>query len=267
LPEAGPDQTITSDRRHSLLFFFVIAYAISWPLFILAGVTKLSWITLPGLFGPALAGIIMANASHGKAGVRKLLGRITVWRFSPLWYAFAFLFPSAAWALSAFVSSATTGSPTYSPTSQWYLILPVFIGLFVVVIGEEVGWRGFALPALQKRWSALVSSVILAIPWAVWHFAIMTNPAAPNVGSVATLAFIPEVFALSIILTVVFNNTRGSLLSVLIYHASGDTAGFFINESTTGYDINVAITVIVALALVFALGPKHLSRSGETSAA
>ena len=122
------------------------------------------------------------------------------------------------------------------------------------------------MPVLQKKWTALISSLVLAVPWTIWHFAIITNPAAPNVGRITGLAFIPEVFALSIILTAVFNNTKGSLLSVIIYHASGDTAGFFFNQTTSSYDITVVITVIVALALIALLGPKRLSRKPEVGA-
>jgi hypothetical protein len=63
--------------------------------------------------------------------------------------------------------------------------------------------------------------------------------------------------------TAVFTNTRGSLLAVLAYHASGDTAGFFVNLTPRSYDINVAITVVVATLLVVLLGPRHLSRSAD----
>jgi uncharacterized protein len=125
---------------------------------------------------------------------------------------FALLFPAATLVLSTSLSPATSGTLTYSPSSQWYLIPAVFIGLFLVVMGEELGWRGYALPILLKRWNALASSFILAIPWTIWHFAILTNPVAPNLGSVSGLAFIPFVFAISIIFTAVFNNTKGTLL-------------------------------------------------------
>ena len=250
-----------AERAHSLLYFFAIAYAISWPFFILAGLVNVAWITLPGLFGPALAGLIMANVSHGQEGLRRLLGRFRIWRISPIWLLFALFFPATTMTVSVFLSPATSGSATYSSATQWYFIPAVFIGLFLVVVGEELGWRGYALPLLQKRWNALVSSLVLAVPWTIWHFAILTNPVAPNIGSIAGLAFVPFVFAISVIFTAVFNNTKGSLLAVLAYHASGDTAGFFLNESAIAYDINVLITVIIAIIIVAALGQKHLSRS------
>jgi len=131
------------------------------------------------------------------------------------------------------------------------------------VIGEELGWRGYALPLLQTRWNALVASIVLAVPWTIWHFVIITNPVAPNLGSIAGLAFIPFVFAIAISFTVVFNNTKGSFFAVLAFHASGDTAGFFLHLTLRAYDINAAINVVVAILFVLRLGPKQLSRTSE----
>jgi uncharacterized protein len=249
--------------RHRLISFFVLAYIVSWPFFLFAGATKLAWVTVIGLFGPAIAALIVATAAEGRAGIRRLIGRFLIWRINPLWFAFALLFPAASYAVSSFLSPAASGAPTYSPSTQWYLIPLIFVGLCVVVIGEELGWRGYALPLFQQRWNALVSSLILAIPWTIWHFAIITNPVAPNLGNIAGLAFIPFVFAIAISFTAVFNNTKGSLLAVLAFHASGDTAGFFLHLTSKAYDINVAINVLVAVILVLLLGPPHLSRSHE----
>lgn len=181
----------------------------------------------------------------------------------PALFAFALLFPAASYTLSAYLSPAGSGAPTYSPSSQWYLIPLIFVGLFLVVIGEEVGWRGYALPLLQRRWNALVASLVLLVPWTIWHFAIITNPVAPNLGSIAGLAFIPFVFAIAISFTAVFNSTKGSLLAVLAFHASGDTAGFFLHLTAKAYDINVAINVVVAILFVVLLGPKQLSRASD----
>jgi CAAX protease family protein len=249
--------------KHRLVSFFVLAFLLSWPLFLLAGATKIEWVTVVGLFGPAAAALIVAGISDGRAGTGQLLRRFLIWRISPLWFAFALLFPAASYAISSYLSPAGSGAATYSPSSQWYLIPLIFVGLFLVVIGEELGWRGYALPLLQGRWNALVASLVLAVPWTIWHFAIITNPVAPNLGSIAGLAFIPFVFAIAISFTAVFNNTKGSLLAVLAFHASGDTAGFFLHLTARAYDINVAINVLVAFLLVVGLGPKMLSRTSE----
>ena len=249
--------------RHPLVVFFVLAYLISWPLFILAGVTKLSWITVPGLFGPAVAAVAVTGAAGGRPALRTVLGRFLIWRVSPLWCAFALLFPVASYGVASALAPATSGAPTFSPSRQWYVIPLVYVGLYLVVIGEEVGWRGFALPLLQQRWSAAMSSLVLAVPWTIWHFAILSNPVAPNLGSIAGLAFIPFVFAVSIIFAAIFNNTAGSLLAVLAFHASGDVAGFFLRLTPRAYDINVVITAIVAVLFVVLLGPQNLSRTAE----
>lgn len=247
--------------RHRLVSFFVLAFVISWIFFVIAGATKISWITVIGLFGPAASALIVANASRGRIGVALLLRRFLIRRISIPWLVFAILFPGASYAVASYLSPAASGGPTFSPSSQWYLIPLVFIGLVIVVIGEELGWRGYALPLLQKRWNALVASLVLAIPWTIWHFAITTNPVAPNLGNIAGLAFIPFVFAIAVIFTAVFNNTKGSMLAVLAFHASGDTAGFFLHLTAKAYDINVGINVVVAIAMVVVLGAQNLSRS------
>jgi hypothetical protein len=151
-------QADTLVARHRLALFFVLAYAISWPLFVLADVTKVAWITVPGLFGPAIAAVIVALASGGLPALQMLLGRLLIWCISPLWFGFALVFPAATYVVASALAPATSRSPTFSPSRQWYLIPLVYVGLYLLVIGEELGWRGFALPVLQRRWSALLAS-------------------------------------------------------------------------------------------------------------
>ena len=256
----APDSLVA---RHALVAFFALAYLISWPLFLVAGATHLRWLTVPGLFGPALAAVLVTAATEGQPALHRLLGRFLIWRINPGWFAFALLLPAATYIIAAHLAPAKAGAPTWSPSRQWYLIPLVYLGLCLVVIGEELGWRGFALPRFQQRWSALLASLGLALPWAIWHVAIRTNPVAPNLGSIAGLAFIPFVFAIAIILTAIFNNTAGSLVAVVAYHASGDVAGFFLKLTARAYDLNVAITLGVALLLVGLLGPTNLARTAD----
>ena len=83
----------------------------------------------------------------------------------------------------------------------------------------------------------------------------------PISGTFTGLTFIPFVFGLSVLFAAVLNNTKGSLLAVLAYHASGDTPGFFVHLSSRAYEINVTITVIVAILFVLVLGATNLSRT------
>jgi uncharacterized protein len=82
--------------RHPLLSFFVLAFVISWPFFLFAGATKLAWITVIGLFGPAIAALIVASASGGRTGLGKVVGRFLIWRVSLLWVTFALLSQQSA---------------------------------------------------------------------------------------------------------------------------------------------------------------------------
>jgi len=94
-----------------LVSFFVLAFLISWPLFLFAGATKVAWVTVVGLFGPAAAAVIVAGISHGRAGTGHLLSRFLIWRISPLWFAFALLFPALSYTISSFLSPASSGAP------------------------------------------------------------------------------------------------------------------------------------------------------------
>jgi len=104
--------------NHRLVSFFILAFLISWPLFLIAGATKVAWVTVVGLFGPAAAAVIVAGISHGRVGTGQLLGRFLIWRISPLWFGFALLFPAASYGISSYVSPASSGAPTYSPSRQ-----------------------------------------------------------------------------------------------------------------------------------------------------
>jgi membrane protease YdiL (CAAX protease family) len=94
------------------------------------------------------------------------------------------------------------------------------LNLFTFGIGEETGWRGYALPTLQKRFSALTATLILTVGWACWHipaFFYRPSYSQMDVGGIA--AFFISLLMGSILLTWLYNSTKGSLLIVIIFHA------------------------------------------------
>ena len=150
-------------RRYPLTTFFVLAYALSWLVYPLLQVSPL--LGFAGLFGPALAAAIIVAAAEGKSGLRDLLGRILRWRVGVRWYVVALGLPAVLALVTAGVH-LLLGAPTPVALGQLSILEPI---LFVLVVGEEIGWRGYALPRLLATRSMLWASLILGVLWGAWH--------------------------------------------------------------------------------------------------
>ena len=126
-------------KRHPLISFFVLAYALTWPVIPLVSVSPL--LGLPALFGPALAAIIVAYLVDGKSALKDLLSRLVRWRVEARWYVLALGLP-AILALAAAGLNLLLGAPTAIRFGGLSVLNFV---VFVFVVGEELGWRGYAL--------------------------------------------------------------------------------------------------------------------------
>ena len=200
-------------KQYPLIMFFVLAYALTWPLIPLVSVSPL-W-GFPALFGPALAAIIVAAVADGKPGLRDLLGRLVRWRVGARWYAVALGLPTVL-ALTAAGLHVLLGGPTsveFGGLSVLNLIL------FVLIVGEELGWRGYALPKLLVRRSALTASLILGTLWGAWHLPTFFVPGAPQYG-LPFSAFVLLTMAYSVLIGWVYVHSRGSVLVATLMHGA-----------------------------------------------
>jgi membrane protease YdiL (CAAX protease family) len=153
--------------------------------------------------------------------VRSLLERVTRWRVAPAWYAVAVLGPLAL-TLVAIALHVALGGRMPDPVAlagglPAVLLVSVYMLIFVA-LGEEVGWRGYALPALQARHGALTSSVILGSVWALWHLPQFFNPATLY-SNLPLVLFLAYLLPFSVLVTWVFNSTGGSVLMAMLIHA------------------------------------------------
>lgn len=220
-------------RKHPMLSYLLIAYAFSWAVWIpmaLANVRVhqgIGWPThIPGLLGPSVAAFAMSAVLGGWANVRDLLARMGKWRVSPKWYLVAFS-PLGFFALAAVTMAAIgkgwpdlrelskfSGLPTVGPVVMWLLLL-------AAAYAEETGWRGFAVPELQKTRSMLTTALIIGVFWAIWHLPSML--VIQNYRELG-LAYLPGFFigilAGSIFLTWLYNASGGSVLIVALWHAT-----------------------------------------------
>ena len=228
-------------RRHPLIAFFFMAYAFSWIVWIpyvlsiwhIIPVNTFSALTFPiGTFlGPAFSAFIMTGLLEGDSGLGRLLHRFAFWRVGLQWYLFVLLGVPALCLLGIVVlpgalASFKAPTPIFLVHSLEQLFVVFFLG---GPLAEEPGWRGFALPRLQRNYGPLRGTLLLAVLWACWHLPHFLTPAQHGGPGTTFAAFLKNFpifcllcIALAIIITWVFNHTGGSLLIVVLLHASVD---------------------------------------------
>ncbi len=281
--------TATPSRTTTIAFplkYFVVAFAFTWAFWWPAVLDERGLISLPipvvlvGSFGPLVAAIAVTAQESGRAGLRTLLGRIVRWRVAPIWYGVALLGPVliylAAMALHVLLGGQPPDLSALIGALPLVMVLAVYF-LIVAGLGEEVGWRGYALPKLQARCGALLSSVILGVMWASWHLPLFFNPSVGSYGDLSFFLFVAFAVPLTILISWVFNSTGGSVLMAMILHAlmnaSGELAKAIPEYSArpasaveaaaeTGHMYLLLTIVLWAAAVVVVLvyGPRNLSR-------
>ncbi|MFL6590631.1 MAG: type II CAAX prenyl endopeptidase Rce1 family protein [Chthoniobacterales bacterium] len=206
--------------RHELPIFFALAFLFSWYPWVIALVQGRA--SGPNPLGPFLAALLVAGIASGKAGLRDLLGRIVRVRFPLRWYFVIFALPVVICGVALAIVSATGNLPALPATTAWRELPDRFIFIFLFIgLGEEPGWRGFALPRLQRGHNPIVASLILAPVWALWHLPLFGNEFAPAV----IPAFLISLVAGTLVQTWIFNRTRGSVFAQMLFHATVNTVG------------------------------------------
>jgi len=225
-PVVEPEPSERGLRSRSLGTFFALAFGLGWgtmaamavfidqieavfgeigytnPVFILA------------VWSPGIAGVWLVWRHHGAAGVRSFLRRLTLWRMPVAWWAFLVVGVPAIVYLGAAIKG-TIGDPF--PFSPWYDVLPM-LG-FALIIGpvEELGWRGVALPLLQRRFAPLWAGLLLGVMWGLWHAPAFLFSGTPQ-SAWSFGPYVLGILALSVIWTPMFNASGGSILIAALFH-------------------------------------------------
>ena len=241
-------------NKHALPAYFLIAFSFTWAFHFSINLFGYSFsmdlsnpamaLYLIGLMGPLVAGVTVSALCGGRTAVRTLLGRGIKWRFPLRWYLIAILAIPAInlMNVAAFYESAP-------PDFGWLVVVPVLIfGQIWVVIAEEFGWRGFALPRLQGHFGSLGATLILGPIWALWHLPMFFTQGSPQHSDNVPLSF--AMYALiitfiSIIFTMIYNRSNGSVLACMLLHASLNIAAFTIQVPA---DVNFTPYFIAAFA-------------------
>lgn len=228
-----------------------------------------------GALSASLAGIILAAVEGRRGGTRELLRRVLIWRVGIQWWAFALLFWVVPAVAGLYLFDLFGGPPVdWSGLRPLSSIVPLIIMLTIFAgLGEEFGWRGFAMPRLQARYSALVSSVIIGLMWGLWHIPLFLTRGTIQYAWQLEAGLIPAVvgytvfnMASAIQYAWVFNNTNGSVLLVAVLHGSLNAWNGYIDvyrDHFGGVVAYMVVSVIVSIIIVLIAGPTNLSRTQE----
>jgi membrane protease YdiL (CAAX protease family) len=238
-PTSNQGKLTGAIRKHPLLFYFIIAYAFSWIFFLPYLLSE--WDLLPGnytifyiihTFGPAVSAFAVTAVIAGKAGIRGLRQRIRQWRAPWQLYLFIFLGIPVLIMIGVTVQPGALASfggvPARVLIGYPFFYLATFFG--GGPLGEEPGWRGFALPRLQTRYGPLWGTLLLGLLWSCWHlpdFLTASKGGGPGTGWTSFLTNFPiftlAIISLAVIMTWVYNRSQGSVLTATLAHTSVNT--------------------------------------------
>lgn len=212
----------------ALWAFFALAFAWSWTCWLVAPWLKPEHVfaagalSMMGGFGPTLAALAVVAWRGGPAGLRRWLACCLQWRGSWRWMLLAFVAPALLMGLAAAGYGLLGGTLPASPAAGHLLLTALNFVLILLVggpLGEEFGWRGYALPSMQAGWGWRVASLVLGGVWALWHLPLFYS--ADTVQSHLPMGlYALSTVASSVLFAWLYNRTSGSVLPVLVLHTA-----------------------------------------------
>ncbi len=257
-------------KRHPVVVYYSLAILLSWMVELPLVAIRQGWVNwnIPfsvhylAAFGPMLAALAVTALTGGKAGMKELWKRITRWRVGWKWAVISVLSPMAIFLVGLPLVRLVKGEwPDLGLLGQANYLpnlgpLVVILWLLTYGFGEEIGWRGFALPRLQKKLSVSRATLILGVMWVIWHGpAFFYHETYTGMSWFILPGFIFGVLCGAVIFTWIYNGTGGSVLMVAVWHGLFD----LVTASKAGQDIipylTSAIVIIGALVLANANKP------------
>lgn len=212
----------------ALLAFFALAFTWSWVFWLLTPLLGTestlaeTALFMVGGFGPSLAAVAVVAWYGGRAGLRCWLTRCLQWRVGWRWMALAFFFPVAFMGVAAAAHVALGGALPDSPARGHVLLAAAnFLLVFLIggPLGEEFGWRGYALPALQARWGWRVAGLVIGVSWTLWHLPLFYSPGTAQ-SHLPMGWYALSAVASSVVFAWLYNRSSGSVLPVLVLHTA-----------------------------------------------
>jgi uncharacterized protein len=268
-------------QKYPLVSFFLLAIGLTWVFMITDALGShdilpfrlpLPLMIVMG-YMPTLAAVIVAGKTQGREGIRTLFRKLTIVRVGVGWYLFAIFGLAVMYVGAILLYNLFSGSmpvsilskntpPFFSP----FELLPQIVAMFLIigiVNGEELGWRGFALPRLQTKYKALTSSLLLGVIWSVFHLPLFFTQTGSSQSDWSFFNFLISTIAMTVLYTWMYNNTRGSVLLAYLFHAAANTWSqvFSIDHANQSLNWIVAGLLVVAAVIVIVItGAENLSR-------
>ncbi|ELY47022.1 type II CAAX endopeptidase family protein [Natronorubrum bangense] len=254
-------------RSYQVTLFFLLTIAFTWTIH---GLEFIAGLAIPiGVLGPLVAAAFLTWLTGGS--LRQWAGQVLIWRPGLRWYLIAIVgLPVVLVAGSTVLYVILTGDPPRPellPRRTGLIVGYFLFQLFLMGGLEEFGWRGFALPRLQERYTALIASVVIGVVWALWHAPLFFVPGT-FYSQVPPALYLLQTIGLSVMITWVYNSTGGSVLLVMMFHAASNVSMLLypyeidieVIETPLAVDVSMTIVyVVVAALLVVVYGGRKLS--------
>lgn len=267
-------------KKYPLVTFFILTFLASWlfwiPNAILFGdkiqkqaVTELTTfilkfpvfnvLTTIGTAFPSIVAIILIRKFYGKKALQDVFSRYRKWRISPVWYLISIALIPLISAISLVINSFIMGKNLFlsqmTPIGGMVIergVITTLLFLPVIFISqmisspllEELGWRGFALPHLQIKFNAFISSILLGFLWGIWHLPLWISY------DLNIIIGLINIVGYTIIITWIFNSTAGNMLMALLFHASLNISSNFISINQSDYIRPILIWLVVFIIII-----------------
>jgi len=279
-----PLRTVSaSDWLTSPWPYFLLAVGWSWLFWLPVVFTGMDISVAPGIvlfiigiLGPAVSGILLTYLTGGQQELREYWRRLTsLRRIRPGWYAIIILIAPVCSVLAILTGLVIKGNLPSLDTAGSYVTRPLTIIPFAMMtmiygpIPEELGWRGYALYRLQRKWNAFVSSLVLGVIWAVWHLPVffirgsLLSEVVPLWSVQFWVSMGPGILALAVVMTWIYNNTQRSILAAILFHFM---VNFTLEFLRLPGDFKIYLFVwltIIALVVTLIYGPATLTGKGR----
>lgn len=253
--------------RLPLLKFFSFTYVVAWicwaasraispgtPGEVPALAILARWVFLLGVFAPGLVALALTERAGGRVATRALLGRVLKWDVGAGWYVFAIGYIPVIKLMVALVHRLATGEWPRFGQEPLYVMAAALVVSTWVQAGEEIGWRGYALPRLSERVGLGPASIILGILWATWHLPLFFFPGSDILRQSFPL-YLLQVTALSVAMAWLYWRTGGSLLLVMLMHAAvnnlKDIVPSAVPDATNAFGLSASLVGWLTVAFLW----------------
>jgi membrane protease YdiL (CAAX protease family) len=268
-------------QKYPLISFFLLAIGLTWIFMIMDALGShgilpfrlpLPLMVVMG-YMPTLAAVIVTGATRGKDGVHALFRKLTIVRVGLGWYFFAIFGLTVMYVVAILLHNLfgylpdlpilSDKLPHLPPLQLVLSVVPMYI-VIGLVNGEELGWRGLALPRLQAKYNALTSSLIIGVIWAIFHLPLFFTVTGSSQVDWSFVSFLISTVSLSVLYTWMYNNTRGSVLMAYLFHAAAANTWsqvFSIDHADPLIGWTMAgLLILAAVVVVMGMGAENLSR-------